>query len=474
MALFSATSYGETPESNTTAQRWQSFHQQLQSLNIAPVVTQEELNQYPTLLLLPDSQFPALNQVSWSQLMSLYRIKEQCHLPANLEQFQSPMMKLSTEFELALCSGSALSDAWFQIEQSQHPAGGSYADRYLAYLTKKHGQQSDEVSVFLNKHQRLLTLNNAYHPLFQSLALLPDESKETILSTYITYITADNQLWVHFPTGIYHLKPNVWLPIANKHKLTITPITSDQFCPVTDGNLCVQNKAKSQVGLWVLFITLSVISLISLVRLIIERRRASQEKRFILQLLTHELRTPIASLGLTVEQLREQFDSFNEPTQAAFGRLLADHSRLKKLTETSKSYLSKNKHNFLYNQTAYVSDWLDSCVEQYDLDYTLDKDQELTLPYYWLGLCLDNLIRNALSHGAEPISINVTITRSLYIEVKDSGKAKTIWSALAQRTPSNSSGMGIGLTLIKRIMTKLGGRLTHQKQPTRYTLELPL
>lgn len=477
MALFSTTGYGAVQESNTVAQRWQLFHQQLQTLNAEPVVTQATLNQYPTSLLLPSSQFPALDQVSWSQLTSLYQIKKQCELGNNLkssDQFQSSMMTLAAEFELALCSGSTLPDAWFQTEQWQHPAGDSYADRYLAYLIKKHGAQSNELSSFLHLHHTLLTLNNSYHPLFKPLASLPDEGRQTILSSYITYITPDNQLWVHLPKGIYHFKANMWLPLASQFELAINPITPDQFCPITDGNLCIQNRAASQLGMWVLFITLSVISLISLTRLIIERRRANQEKRFILQLLTHELRTPITSLGLTVEQFREQFDSFNEPTQAAFGRLLADHTRLRKLTETSKSYLSKNKHNFLYSQTAYVSDWLNSCVEQYDLDYTIDKDQELTLPYYWLGLCLDNLIRNALSHGAEPILIKVTITRSLYIEVRDSGKTTNMWSALAQRTSSNSSGMGIGLTLIKRIMTKLGGRLTHQKQPTRYTLELPL
>ncbi len=62
---------------------------------------------------------------------------------------------------------------------------------------------------------------------------------------------------------------------------------------------------------------------LGLARSVYDRYQQRRERQFILQLLTHELRTPIASLGLTVEMLRNQFDSLDEGTQDVLWRLLA-------------------------------------------------------------------------------------------------------------------------------------------------------
>ncbi|CFW11397.1 his Kinase A domain protein [Vibrio cholerae HC-46B1] len=59
-----------------------------------------------------------------------------------------------------------------------------------------------------------------------------------------------------------------------------------------------------------------------------------------MQLLTHELRTPITSLGFTVESLRSQFDELSPKAQESLWRLMADHQRLAQLSETSSHYLS--------------------------------------------------------------------------------------------------------------------------------------
>jgi signal transduction histidine kinase len=121
---------------------------------------------------------------------------------------------------------------------------------------------------------------------------------------------------------------------------------------------------------------------IGLARSVYDRYQQRRERQFILQLLTHELRTPIASLGLTVEMLRNQFDQLSEDAQDVLWRLLADHQRLSQLTETSKGYLSTDKSEQFKTQTASLSDWLDHVCDPFDIDYTLEDDRTLTLPFY--------------------------------------------------------------------------------------------
>lgn len=209
---------------------------------------------------------------------------------------------------------------------------------------------------------------------------------------------------------------------------------------------------------------------------IIQRRKEAQERKFILQFLTHELRTPIASLGFTVEQFRQQFDDMSDASQKTFWRLLADHQRLSQLAETSKGFLSTDHHTQFRPQTAYLSDWLDHCLEKHNICYQLTHDKEVTLPFYWLGICLDNLIKNAQQHGMGRITVSITVSSTLYIEVKDEGHHPHQWQLWLKRLipTKNHLNMGIGLTIVAQLMKKMGGTYRYHRHPTRCILELPL
>lgn len=69
------------------------------------------------------------------------------------------------------------------------------------------------------------------------------------------------------------------------------------------------------------------------------KRREMRSRMLVLQILTHELRTPIASLGLTVEGFRRQFEALPESLYDEFRRLCEDSRRLRQLAEASKDYL---------------------------------------------------------------------------------------------------------------------------------------
>ncbi|MEI8593031.1 ATP-binding protein [Photobacterium sp. Hal280] len=281
-------------------------------------------------------------------------------------------------------------------------------------------------------------------------------------------------MWRNTLTGIDVLSADQWQPIAKKVGISLTRSTEqlNQSCPFQYSNLCIEPRRTNVLWWQSGMISLCVIILGLLFRLGLERRREMKERQFILQLLTHELRTPITSLGFTVEQFRDEYDHLNEHSQHAFYRLLGDYQRLYRLTETSKGFLSGRQEAGINTQDALFSEWLESITSPYDVQCRIDGDCMVSLPYYWLGVCLDNLLRNAVLHGKPPISLHARISGRVLIEVKDQGISPALWKKWL--LTEKGQGMGIGLMIVKRIMRRIGGRLTHLRHPTRYILELPL
>lgn len=458
---------------NNLQHLWQQFYQQASQLSSEQVVSQTELNRYPKPLLLSSSQYPNFTQFHWREIQQLWQISQRCKNPQI--SIAPPALQAAAKFELSLCQGTPLASAWFDDQALLHPAGGSYADRYLASLEKNLGKNRPETQEFLSQHKRQLTLANTAHPLHSQLRPLSAKGVDALLSGYRAYITDENTLWLNNELGWKVIKADQWQPLAASMTLKLANHTATN-CSFRYSNICINAVTPhSQWARWALIFSALVIASL-LLRSLYQRRQNTKERQFVLQLLTHELRTPITSLGLTVELFREQFDGLNEQAQQAVWRVMADHQRLAQLTETSKGYLATNPEEQFQPQRAYLSDWLDHCLDKYQLSYSLDKDRELDLPYYWLGICLDNLIKNAQQHGEGQITIEVKVNKVLHIQVGDQGlfpNAVKRWLGILSR-PKHQANMGIGLTIVSRLMEKMGGKLICQRKPTRCILELPL
>ncbi|WP_168191919.1 ATP-binding protein [Chromobacterium phragmitis] len=113
-------------------------------------------------------------------------------------------------------------------------------------------------------------------------------------------------------------------------------------------------------------------------------------------------------------------------------------------------------------------------AERHGAAYCLDQDRNLNLPAYWLGLCLDNLLRNARQHGRPPIRILASWKKGrLRLAVSDGGALPRYRLSLLRRELGAGAGMGLGLAIVRRVMKRLGGRLTLEGPPTTFALELP-
>ena len=100
----------------------------------------------------------------------------------------------------------------------------------------------------------------------------------------------------------------------------------------------------------VLFLVTVIVLLIWILLHHLEKRIAEDEQRKLaLQILGHELRTPIASLLLQVDGLTQKIDHFTDTDQDLIWGISINTQRLRRLVEMTQSYLllGSKKKKFL-------------------------------------------------------------------------------------------------------------------------------
>ncbi|KJF96207.1 histidine kinase [Photobacterium angustum] len=420
---------------------------------------------YPSPLLLPSSLLPQTKEYPLSALRQLYQNSLTCKGPWPY----SPSVTQPVVFTRAICNKTTLPKGWFVRSGYIHPGGGSYAYRYLA----EHPGKVSELSKFLHIKE---------HPLASATTLLgrlqrmnSDEIK--VLISGARFFIANGELWVR-NGNVYNLyNQSTWLKVLARHDLHLKRLNRHDFCLAQNGNICWREENKSHLTYYLL-ICLLVSNALLLVSWGVYRfrirRRDMQERMLVLQILTHELRTPIASLAMTVEGFRRHFDELPEGLYDEFRRLTDDSRRLRQLAEASKDYLQANQQQLSTQEVESVNEWLSYLAEEYDVTLHLAEDRSVHVNIYWLGTCLDNLFSNAHKYGVAPI----TLTTSYYdgklkIVVQDQGplSAKD-WSKLRKPFVSEQ-GLGLGLTIVESMINRMGGKLKLIGPPTTFILEIP-
>ncbi|MFA0057090.1 ATP-binding protein [Vibrio echinoideorum] len=444
--------------------KWQALYQL--SWQSSPIlVSQQELAQYPKVLFQESSRYPDFNKFSWGDIEALATIQDNCQAIENT----NPSLRDAIEFELALCNQKTLDSIWFAAHSKRHPAGGSFADRYSAAFPehdeKSHADINEQIRPFLS-------ITNSKHPLYEKLQTLTAEGRDALLNGYRAWQEGD-VLWLSGEQGWKAIPSEVWQTLAEQQGITLM----GENCSFRYSNICVNEPSYDPLPMKILSISLLLILSSVSGRTLYLRRKHRKERQFVLQLLTHELRTPITSLGLTVEMFRNRYDDFSDETQGAVWRLISDYQRLSQLTENSKVYLSADQSEPLLKQNASLEEWLDHVCEKHNIAYQCtESDIELNLPYYWLTICLDNLIKNAKQHGKGKILVKVALAEKLTIEVQDEGHFPSLIQRLISRvTPTTihkQDNMGIGLTIVEHLVKQANGRLIILRNPTRCILEI--
>jgi two-component sensor histidine kinase len=288
-------------------------------------------------------------------------------------------------------------------------------------------------------------------------------------------------------TSYHVIDSNLWTWILSRI-VPAFPSSGVESCVESQGECWRQNyKASTTYGGLVGFhILLFFVSLYGLIRArMVKSRRAVQQMKtdqsLVMRALTHELRNPATSLALTIENFKQEFDGLPEKSQHDFLVMCDEVQRLNRVIAVSKDYLASDiESEGVSIQKSHIrslENFLERVVEELDIpvELTVAQDVSFHSDPYWLKLCVSNLIKNARDHGAPPIRVTThRETHRLSICVQDEGCIELDREVLLTpfKKSASSSGMGIGLGLVFRIVELLGGEMLIEEKPTRFSIQL--
>lgn len=196
--------------------------------------------------------------------------------------------------------------------------------------------------------------------------------------------------------------------------------------------------------------------------------------------LTHEMKTPLASLRLQAESLEEDLKS--KKTKAILTRLIDDSKRLELQMDKALYLAAITRKEILFIETVLLSELLLKVTSYYPFAEVITiHDCNVKVDVRAFESVIKNLIENAKNHGKatkiffkiEKVSHNAKITVSdngigFQGDTKELGK-------LFYRHNTNS-GSGIGLYLVKTLIRKMNGHVYFKKGNKGFevTIHLPL
>jgi len=210
--------------------------------------------------------------------------------------------------------------------------------------------------------------------------------------------------------------------------------------------------------------------------------------------ISHEFKTPIASIRGFAKLL--QMPGLTEEQRAEYISLIAQESdRLSRLSETLLRLSALEQQTALASLTSFSLDEqlrqtilrLEPAWSQKDIGWQLDlqevsvtSDQEL-LNQVWV-----NILQNAIKFSPAECDIEVRVFRegNAIVEIQDHGcgmteeAQKRIFDKFYQADKSRKQeGVGLGLSLVKRIVDMMGGTITVRSavgEGSTFRVELPV
>lgn len=235
--------------------------------------------------------------------------------------------------------------------------------------------------------------------------------------------------------------------------------------------------------------------------LIREIRRNEQHDAFI-NAVTHELKTPIASIRLYLETLKTR-DVEESQRREFYDNMLSDSDRLlttvEQVLRAGRAGLRRRR---IANSVISLNDTLRECLELTRMRYGLD---ETSLSYFEspeaadakvsgdideLRAAFSNLLDNAVKYSDDGVSVSVELAaigeKRLAVKVADKGigipnaQLKRIFKRF-YRVPglfmARVKGTGLGLFIVRSVVEKHGGRVFAESgglgQGSTFTIQLP-
>jgi len=239
--------------------------------------------------------------------------------------------------------------------------------------------------------------------------------------------------------------------------------------------------------------------------LIREIRRNEQHDAFI-NAVTHELKTPLASIRLYLETLKKR-DLEENKRQEFYDVMLADSDRLLQTVEqvlrAGQSGQRRRKLNF---RKVDVGELVTECVNLTRVRHNLAPDSvtfiessngegrgerpQVKADAEELRVAISNLLDNAVKYSVKGVHISVEVAtldpKKVAVRIEDKGigipaaQLKRIFKRFYRvpgRVMARFKGTGLGLFIVSSVVQRHGGKVfaesEGQGQGSRFTIELP-
>jgi signal transduction histidine kinase len=205
----------------------------------------------------------------------------------------------------------------------------------------------------------------------------------------------------------------------------------------------------------------------------------------------HELANPLNGMSLTIQlleqRLSKQLNSPDSQVTATVQRLKNEISRLNQLAGQFRTISRRERYNFQPTELAGLIDdvvkiqtphfaqlniQIEHCIPTDLPTVTVDRDK--------IKQALLNLVKNAAEAmpGGGKINIEASTTEdSVLIDITDTGTGIPLnIDAFEPFMTSKKEGTGIGLVIVRQIITAHGGKISYRSRPgqtTTFRIELP-
>lgn len=196
--------------------------------------------------------------------------------------------------------------------------------------------------------------------------------------------------------------------------------------------------------------------------------------------LTHEMKTPLASLRLQAESLEE--DIKNKKTKALLGRLIDDSKRLELQMDKALYLAALTRKEILFLEKVNLSEILHQITSYYPFTQVHTVENSfVAIDIRAFESVIKNLIENASNHGkASRVLFKLEkINSTAKLTVTDNGlgfQGNTRELGKLFFRHSTYSGSGIGLYLVKNLISKMNGHVHFHNSNSGFevTIELPV
>jgi two-component system phosphate regulon sensor histidine kinase PhoR len=276
----------------------------------------------------------------------------------------------------------------------------------------------------------------------------------------------DNFLFIYFPEKNSHVLRQVWLPISSS----------------------------------LIFIAVIVFCFIYAIKVIIRQKALSDIKNDFINNMTHEFKTPLATVSLAVEALQDPDLSNQDKFRTRYLGIIKDENkRLVTQVEKVLQAAALDKKDFrLKLEVINLTDLLESAVDQISLQVEKRggkiefqnrlKNPEIEGDAFHLTHIFNNLLDNANKYSRENPAIWVEAQEDMdqvIVTIRDQGigmskdALKKIFDKF-YRVPTGNvhdvKGFGLGLSYVKTMLEAHKGEIHVQSEPGKgstFTINLP-